>query len=70
MEEKKTPLNNEQTLRLINVANLTDKVEAATMVQVGCVKKFNVQFKNYSSDIFLHEEDIDLIMNGITLERE
>lgn len=70
MEEKKTPLNNEQTLRLINVANLTDKVEAAAMVQVGCVKKFNVQFKNYSSDIFLHEEDIDLIMNGITLERE
>lgn len=70
MEEKKTPLNNEQTLRLINVANLTDKVEAATMVQVGCVKKFNVQYKNYSSDIFLHEEDIDLIMNGITLERE
>ena len=70
MEEKKTPLNNEQTLRLINVANLTDKVEAATMVQVGCVKKFNVQYKNYSSEIFLHEEDINLIMNGITLERE
>lgn len=70
IERKETPLNNEQTLRLVNVANIEDKVISASMVQVGCITKFEIKYERFNGDIFLSEEDIDFIMNGITLERD
>ncbi len=70
IEKVETPLNNEQTLRLINVANIEDKVVSASMVQVGYIKKFEVKYESFNGDIFLREDDINFIMNGITLERD
>lgn len=70
IERKETPLNNEQTLRLINVANIEDKVVSASMVKVGYITKFEVKYERFNGDVFLSEEDINLIMNGVMLERE
>lgn len=70
IEKVETPLNNEQTLRLINVANIEDKVISASMVQVGYIKKFEVKYESFNGDIFLREDDINFIMNGVTLERD
>lgn len=69
MKTERTPLNKEQQLRLVNLFKINEPMESCDLVTVGCIKKFEIKYANHEESIYARDDDMDFVVNGITLER-
>lgn len=68
----KTKLTQVQILRLINVLDIDKEIRNAYLCEVKdtCVKKIAINYANGDKESYYPDnDDINLIMNGITLTR-
>lgn len=70
MPTKKTKLNHSQVLRLINLVDLDHGVIEVYFIEVATsINKIQVHYSDHDQDLFLPDDEIDIIMNGIQVER-
>lgn len=72
MSVKKTKLNEDQTLRLINVLDINQPIRNAYLCEVNgtSVKKFAINYTNGEKESFYPmDDDINFIINGVVLTR-
>lgn len=67
---ERKPLNESQTIRLINVFDINKPLTKCDMVKVGEITKFEIAYDNHEESIYAREDDIDFIVNGLNVERE
>lgn len=68
----KTPLNESQIARLDCLIELNGKIESANhcVVENTVVEKIEIEYANGETEsVYLPEEDMKVVLNGITVER-
>lgn len=67
-----TPLNEGQTLRLINLFDIKEEIVHCNFVEVNGtpLTKISVKYKDHTESIYPTREDYDLIKNGLRLTRD
>lgn len=71
---ERKPLNESQTIRLINVFEINEPLTKCYVVKVGGLTKFEIAYKEHDENvyesIYARQDDIDFILNGCNVERE
>ena len=73
METIRTPLTKKQIIRLESFAELEGQPLSVVLVEIKgtSLKKIEVIYEDeHKQEIYLSEEDLDIVMNGITLTRD
>ena len=72
METIRTPLTKAQIWRLDNFAELDEYPLSVVLVEIKgtSLKKIHVKYGDHDQDIYLSEEDLDIVMNGLTITRD
>lgn len=70
LEIERKPLNESQTIRLINVFEINEPLTKCDVVKVGEITKFEIAYKEHEESIYARQDDIDFILNGCNVERE
>ena len=68
----KTPLNENQIARLSSIAQIDNKIASANhcVVENTVLEKIEIEYANGdTTSIYLPEEDMQVVLNGITVER-
>ena len=71
-ELKITPLNETQKMRLINLFDIDETIKSAKSVEVKgtVISKFDIEYENHTESIYPNLEDYEMIMNGLSVERD
>ena len=68
----KTPLNENQIARLSSITQIDNKITSANhcVVENTVVEKIEIEYANGEAEsIYLPEEDMKVVLNGIKVER-
>ena len=70
LDIKRKPLTKEQEIRLINLFDICEPLTKSEVVEVGVITKFEIEYANHNESIYMKEEDIDFVLNGLNIERD
>jgi len=68
MKTERTELNRIQINRLEPLAEI-ENIDSAALLVTGDTKSFVIKTNGKTTTIYLSDEDLDIVMNGIKLER-
>ena len=70
LDIKRKPLTKEQEIRLRNIFDICEPLTKSEVVEAGVITRFEIEYANHNESIYMKEEDIDFVLNGLNIERD